>query len=518
MASSAIKGLTKIDANDVKAFMKMYEEERFLLREQQVQLRKYFDQLVDEARSDAGRKKRLVFFIDDIDRCMPDRALKMLEALKLYLNIPGCIFFLGLDRAALALSITHHYQQLKMEGTEYLDKIVQLAFNVPPIEATCMEGFIKPLLPNEIGTCLNLLVSCLGDNPRSVKRFINTLILHFELATAVNIQTDKDIARVLALVLLIQLLNEDLYRALISNPDLLLKMKEDSDEGKALWGYYLSEQSRLQVVLQEVDLPDADTLRKFIYLTETASVAGEKEGRDKSITDAELKRILKDHEMWIRSGRTAGKQAMLARTNLANRNLANAVLTEAILEETRLSGAALPGAILKGANLRGAFLPGANLEGANLEGANLEGANLEGANLRGAQLDRSNLEGAHLERAHLKDTNMKRANLENARLTNANLEGAHLELAILKDAHLEGANLENAYLTSANVEGAHLEGAILNDAHLEGANLENAHIINTQLQYADLTWASFLHAKIAGADFTGTIYETFKPDGADDTE
>jgi predicted KAP-like P-loop ATPase len=68
-------------------------------------------QLTDWVRDTFDNTHRLVLFIDDLDRCMPDVALEVLEALKLYLNIPGLLFVAGLDRGVIDQIVTKHYEK-----------------------------------------------------------------------------------------------------------------------------------------------------------------------------------------------------------------------------------------------------------------------------------------------------------------------------------------------------------------------------------------------------------------------
>ena len=55
------------------------------------------------------RGKRLVVFIDDLDRCLPERAIQVLEALKLFLCVRGGVFILGLDREAIEAAIATRF-------------------------------------------------------------------------------------------------------------------------------------------------------------------------------------------------------------------------------------------------------------------------------------------------------------------------------------------------------------------------------------------------------------------------
>ncbi|MCA9712937.1 MAG: hypothetical protein KDK70_44340, partial [Myxococcales bacterium] len=39
----------------------------------------------------------LLFLVDDLDRCLPEKAVEVLEAIKLFLEVPGCAFVIGVD-------------------------------------------------------------------------------------------------------------------------------------------------------------------------------------------------------------------------------------------------------------------------------------------------------------------------------------------------------------------------------------------------------------------------------------
>lgn len=48
-------------------------------------------------------------FIDDLDRCLPDRAVEVLEAIKLFLDVEGCVFFIAVDRDVIERVVRVQY-------------------------------------------------------------------------------------------------------------------------------------------------------------------------------------------------------------------------------------------------------------------------------------------------------------------------------------------------------------------------------------------------------------------------
>ncbi len=76
-------------------------------------------------------------------------------------------------------------------------------------------------------------------------------------------------------------------------------------------------------------------------------------------------KIIKEHQLYLKTGSREGKRANLSGANLSGANLRWANLSEANLSEANLSGANLSGANLSGANLSEANLSGANLSEAD---------------------------------------------------------------------------------------------------------------------------------------------------------
>lgn len=84
---------------------------------------------------------RFVFFVDDIDRCGPSKTREVLEAIQLFLNMDGFVFFLAMDTKVVRYALGEHYKFLCGDDTDkmekqagrYLEKIVQVPFHLPEL-------------------------------------------------------------------------------------------------------------------------------------------------------------------------------------------------------------------------------------------------------------------------------------------------------------------------------------------------------------------------------------------------
>lgn len=73
-------------------------------------------------------KKRIVVFIDDIDRLAPDEIRQLFTVVKALADFPYVTYLLAFDREVAATAIS---QQTGLPGERYLEKIVQVPFELP---------------------------------------------------------------------------------------------------------------------------------------------------------------------------------------------------------------------------------------------------------------------------------------------------------------------------------------------------------------------------------------------------
>lgn len=183
----------------------------------------------------AAEVDQLVVLIDDLDRCLPGTSIEILEALRLFLLIPGAAFVIAADEVMIEYAVRQHFPDLpaseraKNYTRNYLEKLIHVPFRLSPLgiaetrvyasllmlmsslgpeddrfKALASKGKELLLVPWECeGLCrkdlvgavegedLQTLESCLAlgntigkilakgtkGNPRQIKRFLNTLLL-----------------------------------------------------------------------------------------------------------------------------------------------------------------------------------------------------------------------------------------------------------------------------------------------------------------------------------------------------
>ncbi|MEV0846404.1 P-loop NTPase fold protein [Streptomyces sp. NPDC049954] len=113
--------------------------------------------------------ERIILYIDDLDRCAPSRVVEVLAAVHLMLALPLFVVVVAVDPRWLLRSLEHHYSELfsvsdrsphttDTLGTatplDYLDKIFQIPFVVPPVTPEKTARLITALLEAPEATSL----------------------------------------------------------------------------------------------------------------------------------------------------------------------------------------------------------------------------------------------------------------------------------------------------------------------------------------------------------------------------
>lgn len=77
------------------------------------------------------KKKKICIFIDNLDRCLPDTVINLLEDISSFLSIKNvpCLYVLAMDKVHVIKAIDERYKNFN--GNEYLEKIVQVGLSMP---------------------------------------------------------------------------------------------------------------------------------------------------------------------------------------------------------------------------------------------------------------------------------------------------------------------------------------------------------------------------------------------------
>jgi len=83
--------------------------------------------------------KPVVFFVDELDRCNPNFAVKVLERIKHLFDIPNVVFVLSISKTQLEYAIQGYYGSEKIDSSNYLRRFIDVEFSLkkPDSEKYC---------------------------------------------------------------------------------------------------------------------------------------------------------------------------------------------------------------------------------------------------------------------------------------------------------------------------------------------------------------------------------------------
>lgn len=259
------------------------------LREDIKEFQKSFAELLEECHI-----RRLLVFIDELDRCNPDTILETLEAIRLFLFTGNSIFIVGADERHISYAVKRKFDEIEGQhiniGKEYLEKIIQYPIRIPRMSSQEMKFYItcllfeKELEDEEFESVLTLfakeknkdffnfsisfdfiyenypkiadkvkesiliaeqlsdvLAQGLNGNPRHCKRFLNSLVMREKMSSYKNIQLNR---KVLAKLMMLEYFKPSLFKQLAEyqGNDLniqigqLEKNELNQDNSLKIWG------------------------------------------------------------------------------------------------------------------------------------------------------------------------------------------------------------------------------------------------------------------------------------------
>jgi hypothetical protein len=89
---------------------------------------------------------RIILYVDDLDRCPPDKVMEVLQAVHLLLAFELFVVVVGVDSRWLERSLSSYYrQELLEEPVSYLEKIFQIPFALRPLSSGSYDDLASAL-------------------------------------------------------------------------------------------------------------------------------------------------------------------------------------------------------------------------------------------------------------------------------------------------------------------------------------------------------------------------------------
>lgn len=179
---------------------------------------------LEEIRQD--EEYRVIVFIDDLDRCSPKRALEVLESVKVFLDIKGFVYIMGLSIKTVAKLISVDYSESGIKGEDYIKKIIQIPIRIPPWNTVDIESMILKMTQNFVRPYAEFLKNnapliSIGveTNPRELKAFMNNLMVGIKVLSIQN-PIEKQFREIVTLEILksrwnefyVKLVNDEEFR------------------------------------------------------------------------------------------------------------------------------------------------------------------------------------------------------------------------------------------------------------------------------------------------------------------
>ncbi|WDE10126.1 KAP family P-loop NTPase fold protein [Thalassomonas haliotis] len=246
-------------------------------------IQEFLEKAIDTLLKTSRSKKRLVIIIDDLDRCSPTAAYRLLEGLKVYLSLKNCVFVIGMNQQIVIEAIaeklsegrdldtiSHNIAAPAIRAEAYLEKMCSSIERLnPPFDTnSLLSSWIEG---SEFRQNLTLAfcddggnaISCLPPNPRRLKALANLLNTWSLLLDDDKTQDEKiQGAQALLLIAYVYQFHGELFQRWSFTPSFYTQLKKWATEP---WptprgGETRSDDSSWPPYLQILELPEKMTV------------------------------------------------------------------------------------------------------------------------------------------------------------------------------------------------------------------------------------------------------------------
>lgn len=186
-------GIRKLLGTDEgNALVQLFQAERGAVARQAVEGVEELRGVLREMFTKHGAQRRLVVFVDDLDRCLPEVTLDLLECLKIFFAEAPCLFIIAADESLVGAGLRARLRRaegsnfvgeetLPRQGRQYFEKIIQFGVSVPQKTPEDLHRFSATQFPAWV-SATDLLQIAIGSNPRRLKQQCRRLDYEFSVA------------------------------------------------------------------------------------------------------------------------------------------------------------------------------------------------------------------------------------------------------------------------------------------------------------------------------------------------
>ena len=305
IASTLKNKIEGVNADDIREALKDFKKDSENKKREEVKnFQKDFELILKESNI-----KRMVVFVDELDRCKPDTVLDIFEAMRLFLFVKGSSFVIGADSRLIDYAIKSRYKNIPGNNLdiskEYLEKLIQYPVTIPQLDKNELEKYLTCLLlEKDIDNVANAIKKCnpyepineqllieehlgkeetikkalalsrqvspilaakLNGNPRQCKRFFNALFMRISMAESRGITLDKN---VLAKLMLLEYFKEAMYVMVVdaNNASYLKELESGNLSDGNIFTKWASEDWVKEWLAIEVNLSGIN-LRDYYYFS-----------------------------------------------------------------------------------------------------------------------------------------------------------------------------------------------------------------------------------------------------------